>query len=217
MKGVIWNCQGLGKPGKSEFIHELINKEKVDFISLQETNKREFGQNWLLSLSGNKMFKWISSPPNGKFGGLLVSFNSDTFEVSNIQIKDFMIVCVIHHKNKNISWTFANVYGVAQAVNKDNFLIELAATCSHCKGPILLGGDFNILRSSDDKNKPYVANRWTLLFNAIIDHHSLVELDLTDRKFTWSNNRNPPTFEKLDRFLMSLIGIYYTAMLGLQS
>jgi hypothetical protein len=62
MKGVIWNYHGLAKPGKFEFIHELINKGKVDFISLQETNKREFGQNWLLSLSGNKMFKWISSP-----------------------------------------------------------------------------------------------------------------------------------------------------------
>jgi hypothetical protein len=53
MKGVIWNCHGLAKPGKFEFIPELINKEKVDFISLQETNKRQFGQNWLLSLSGN--------------------------------------------------------------------------------------------------------------------------------------------------------------------
>jgi hypothetical protein len=37
------NCQGLAKPRKFEFIHELINKEKVDFISLQETNKKEFG------------------------------------------------------------------------------------------------------------------------------------------------------------------------------
>jgi hypothetical protein len=37
---------------------------------------------------------------------LLVGFNSDTFEISNIQTKYFMIVCVVHHKNKNISWTF---------------------------------------------------------------------------------------------------------------
>jgi hypothetical protein len=38
------------------------------------------------------------------------------------------------------------------------------------------------LRSTDDKNKSCVAKRWTLLFNAIIDHHGLIELDLTDRK-----------------------------------
>jgi hypothetical protein len=97
------------------------------------------------------MFKWISSPPNGRSWGLLVGFNSDTFEVSDIQTKDFMIVCVVHHKIKNISWTFVNVYGAAQAVNKDNFLSELAPTCSQCKGPILLGVDFNTLRNTDEK------------------------------------------------------------------
>ena len=122
MKGVIWNCHGLAKPGKFEFIPELINKEKVDFISLQETNKRQFGQNWLLSLSGNKLFKWISSPPNGRSGGLLVGFNLDTLDISDIQIKDFMIVCRVHHKIKNLSWTFANVYGAAQALKKLSLL-----------------------------------------------------------------------------------------------
>ena len=131
---------------------------------------------------------------------LLVGFNSDTFEISNIQTKYFMIVCVVHHKNKNISWTFANVYGASQAANKDNFLSELAATCSHCKGPILLGGDFNILRSSDDKNKPYVANRWSFLFNAIIDHHGLIELDLTDKKLRGPITEILPLLKNLTNF-----------------
>jgi hypothetical protein len=39
MIGVIWNCQGLVKPGKFEFLKELITKHKVDFIGLQETKK----------------------------------------------------------------------------------------------------------------------------------------------------------------------------------
>jgi hypothetical protein len=38
------------------------------------------------------------------------------------------------------------------------------------------------------------------LFNSIIDFHNLIELDLNGRLYTWSNNRAPPTFEKLDRF-----------------
>jgi hypothetical protein len=33
--------------------------------------------------------------------------------------------------------------------------------------------------------------------------HGLIELDLTDRLYTWSNNRSNPTFEKLDRFLVN--------------
>jgi hypothetical protein len=65
------------------------------------------------------------------------------------------------------------------------------------------GGDFNILRKESDKNKPGGTNCWSSLFNSIIDIHSLVELDLSERLYTWSNNRVPPTFEILDRFLAS--------------
>jgi hypothetical protein len=40
MIGLIWNCQGLGKEVKIEFLKELIRKERIDFIGLQETNKK---------------------------------------------------------------------------------------------------------------------------------------------------------------------------------
>jgi hypothetical protein len=67
---------------------------------------------------------------------------------------------------------------------------------------MLIGGDFNILRKESDKNKLGGTNKWSSLFNSIIDIHDLMEL--SGRLFTWSNNRNPPTYEKLDRFLVSL-------------
>jgi hypothetical protein len=41
------------------------------------------------------------------------------------------------------------------------------------------------------------------LFNAIIIQHSLIELALSNRLYTWSNNHSDPTFEKLDRCLVS--------------
>jgi hypothetical protein len=74
------------------------------------------------------------------------------------------------------------------------------------------GGDFNILRKESDKNKPVGTNCWSSLFNSIIDIHSLVELDLSGRLYTWSNNRDPPTFEKLDRFLASQNGSFNLKM-----
>jgi hypothetical protein len=39
MIGLIWNCQGLGRSSKFDFLRELIRDEKVDFIGLQETKK----------------------------------------------------------------------------------------------------------------------------------------------------------------------------------
>lgn len=79
MIGLIWNCHGLGKDVKLEFLRDLIRKEKNDFIGLQETNRKTFDDSWLNSISGNRNFAWFGAPPNGRSGGLLVGFNAEVF------------------------------------------------------------------------------------------------------------------------------------------
>lgn len=44
------------------------------------------------------------------------------------------------------------------------------------------------------------------LFNDIIDGLDLWELKLSDRKFTWANSREIPTYEKIDRIFVQLSG-----------
>jgi exonuclease III len=92
---------------------------------------------------------------------------------------------------------------VAQIENKDRFLSEFSSICSKCKGPTIFGGDFNIIRTNEEKNKPGILSKWSILFNSIIKMYGLIELDLLDRLYTWSNNRCNPTFETLDRFLVN--------------
>jgi hypothetical protein len=46
-------------------------------------------------------------------------------------------------------------------------------------------------------------NRFSGIFNSIISSQELIDLQLAGGKFTWSNNQNPPTLEKLDRVLIS--------------
>jgi endonuclease/exonuclease/phosphatase family metal-dependent hydrolase len=79
----------------------------------------------------------------------------------------------------------------------------MANMCSHENLPTMIGGDFNILRSSQEKNNDRFNNRWPFLFNAIIDGLNLRELEMSGRKFAWANNLSSPTFEKLDRVLVT--------------
>ena len=130
MTGLIWNCQGLGRSSKFEFLRELIRDEKVDFIGLQETKKNHFKESLLSSLAGNNLFAWFSSPPNGRSGGLLVGFNYEVFDVREHGAGEFMIRTLVLHKEKNIIWNFANVYGAAQKEHKSRFLSELFVVCS---------------------------------------------------------------------------------------
>lgn len=106
-------------------------------------------------------------------------------------------------KKLNKTWPLANVYGPVQDEYKDHFLCELANMCANIKHPLLMGGDFNILRCSDDKNKKFVNNRFSELFNRIINMYELRDLALHGGKCTWSNNRADLTLEKLDRVFIS--------------
>jgi hypothetical protein len=96
------------------------------------------------------------------------------------------------------------VYGAAQDEHKADFLAELVRICENEPLPLLVGGDFNILRRKEDKNNDNFNTRWPFIFNAIIDSLDLRELGLSGRPFTWANRRQTPTFEKLDRILVSV-------------
>lgn len=70
------------------------------------------------------------------------------------------------------------VYGAAQPEFKEIFLIELVHACIKENLPIVLGGDFNIIRCPGEKNNDrYDDHRWPFLFNAIIDGLSLREIE----------------------------------------
>jgi hypothetical protein len=101
-------------------------------------------------------------------------------------------------------WVLFPIYGAAQDDKKPDFLAELVRTCDNEEGPLLIGGDFNILRHKEDKNNENFNGHWPFMFNAIIESLDLREIAMSDRQYTWANRRANPTFEKLDRILASV-------------
>jgi hypothetical protein len=81
--------------------------------------------------------------------------------------------------------------------------VDLGNICTNQTLPILVGGDFKLLRFSSEKNKPMPHNKWTDIFNSIINTCALREVHMSGGQYTWSNNHIDPTLEKLYRFLMS--------------
>jgi hypothetical protein len=75
--------------------------------------------------------------------------------------------------------------------------------CNITGKPILIGGDFNIIRRPSEKNNDKYNDRWPFLFNACIESLDLRKLDLSSRRFTWADSLDSTTFEQLDRVLMS--------------
>lgn len=69
----------------------------------------------------------------------------------------------------------------------------------------MLGGDFNIIRNPSEKNNERYNDKWPFLFNAIINGLNLREIEMSERKYTWANSLANPTYEKLDRVLVSTV------------
>ena len=71
-------------------------------------------------------------------------------------------------------------------------------------GPWVIIGDFNLIRSSDEKNTDNINRSLISAFNDAISNLGVMEILLLGRNFTWSNGQDPPILAKLDRALVNL-------------
>jgi hypothetical protein len=80
-------------------------------------------------------------------------------------------MCKFHlaTKSDNFEWSMVFVYGAAQDAQKGEFLAELVHMCENDPLPIMVGGDFNIIRRQEEKNNDNFNERWPFIFNVIIE------------------------------------------------
>ena len=204
MKGIFWNCNGFADHKKYRFLSDLTKEKNLDFIALSETGRANFPQSTLDNICAGRDFLWHCMAPRGRSGGIMLGINSLIFYIGQIEEGDFFIRFKLRHKEVDFKFNLISVYGPAQLDLKMQFLSELVRVCSKDTLPIVIGGDFNIIRSPDEKNNENYSDRWSFLFNAVIDTLNLRELELTGRKFTWANRVQNQTFEKLDRILVCM-------------
>jgi hypothetical protein len=119
---------------------------------LLETGRSNFSKSFLSSLAGDADFAWFCLPPCGRSGGILVGINTSTLLVKNVDNGDFCVKLHLRSKQDGFEWILVSVYGAAQDSRKPEFLSELVRLCDHVSLPILLAGDFNILRRPEDKS-----------------------------------------------------------------
>jgi hypothetical protein len=63
----------------------------------------------------------------------------------------------------------------------------------------MIGGDFNMISSSKDKNNRNIDYKWVDKFNTWVEMWALLEIGFAGRAYTWSNNQEDQVMCKLDR------------------
>jgi len=203
MIGLLWSIRGLGKIGRVPALVGKIRDNHVDFVGIMETKKKEFSSGFLKSLTWNVPFNWCQLEAQGTAGGILVGANSDVFTITVLEILKFSTSVMLTNKKNNFSWKLIVIYGPAYEDRKVEFLDELQHIMNSWKGPLLIGGDFNLVRFISDKSNRQINHRWAALFNNWISKWGLIELSAANKKFAWTNNQKYRILAKVDRIFVS--------------
>jgi hypothetical protein len=127
-------------------------------MAILETGRSSFTDPFLKNLCDEKKFLWHSKDPQGRPGGILVGIDLDVFDIGAIDEGDFYVKFHLCNKENNFKWALVAIYGPAQIPLKEQFLTKLVHLISHERLPILVEGDFNILRHVHEKTRIILIN-----------------------------------------------------------
>ena len=100
---------------------------------------------------------------------MILGVHLSMFDIGEIEEGDFFIHFKLRHREDDFKFNLISVYRPAQAEHKSSFLSEMVRVCSKGTVPIIIGGDFNIIRKPNEKNNDNYSDRWPFFFNAVID------------------------------------------------
>jgi hypothetical protein len=124
------------------------------------------------------------------------------FDIGEIEEGVFFIRFKLRLREDDFMFTLISVYGPAQLDQKSHFLSEVVRVCSKEAVPIVIGGDINIIRRPHEKTNDNYNDRWSFLFNDVIDSLNLKEIEMTGSPNIGGNHLPIQTFGKLDRILV---------------
>lgn len=190
MRILFWNIRGLANAGRRKLLIELVNKHSFDCICLQETIKSSFRQRELERFAGQKDMFWSWLPCSGHSGGLLMGVDKELATVTGEDVGTFFQSFNLTMKADGFQWMLINVYGPAHDERKLEFLEELQTKVQSCDIPMMIGGDFNLVRRVQEKSSGNVDVHLMDAFNNMINVTSLRELHRSGSRYTWTNKQN---------------------------
>lgn len=100
----------------------------------------------------------------------------DSLEIEETEIMDFCITMSIRNRVTKYRFIVITVYGPAHHEFFRDFLEELDRVCVKGTLPTVIGGYFNLIRETQDKNSENCDTRLMEMFNNFIGRNHLWEL-----------------------------------------
>ncbi|GKB20118.1 RNA-directed DNA polymerase, eukaryota [Tanacetum coccineum] len=166
---------GLAQKAKKDWVQELCDKHKVNFLSLQETKMEDIELFNIRPCWGNLRFEHVYSPSFGNSGGILCIWDPRMFRKINFTISDYFVMI-------QGEW----IPNVLNNWNDD----------------VVIMGDFNEVRTHEERHGSIFNVQGADAFNSFISTSGLEDVPLDGYRFTWCH-KSASKISKLDSFLIS--------------
>jgi len=181
-------------------VRNVFSDAKTTFICIQESKLSEvnfFKAQTFLPRPFSSSF--VMLPASGSRGGLITAWDPALFTLTSQLSNSFSLTTSFSCNASNIDFTITNVYGPSDHSASTQFLEGIRDTKALVSGAWILLGDFNLVRCAADKSNGSFNPNLADAFNQTIQDIVVSEVDLSDRRFTWTNNQAFPILAKLDR------------------
>lgn len=202
MKIMSWNVRGLGAAVKRQSIKHIITKHNPDIIVLQETKKESFDRSLVASIWGSRHKGWVILPAEGSRGGIAIIWDVRRTSVVSSIVGSFSVSIEVEESGGN-SWWLSGVYGPCNTNGREAFWGELGALYGFSGSQWCIAGDFNVPRYPTEKTNCQRTNTSMRQFDRLIREMELVDLNLSNGIYTWSNLRMDPLCARLDRIMFT--------------
>ncbi|GLT88307.1 hypothetical protein SLE2022_063400 [Rubroshorea leprosula] len=141
------NIRGLGGIGKKREIRDLVAKQKVDVLFVQETKMEKIDRCLCRMVWDSDNFEWVAQPANGTLGGILIIWNANVFKkIGYLEGAGFLGV-VGNWGDENVPCYLVTVYSPCDLASKRILWENLSNKICSNRGNWCIAGDFNAIRN----------------------------------------------------------------------
>lgn len=132
--------------------------------------------NWFIKqLWYDDFFEWSFIPSLGSSGGILSIWDSNRFTKEDERKGYNNLSTLFVNKANGFKWAITNIYSPCDYYARAEFLEDLEEVRHWWAGPILFEGDFNAVRSDDERNRGEADSRNSGFLNNFILQQELVD------------------------------------------
>ncbi|XP_060963263.1 uncharacterized protein LOC115705899 isoform X2 [Cannabis sativa] len=187
MRGVAWNCRGLGQTSTVQELKSLLRVHSPDFVFLTEL--KVDATPLVRILKALHFYFHIFVPPIGIAGGIVLAWKAG-FCFECISCSRNHISGLVYSDPPTHPWLLSCVYGPPYNHAKKNFWTEIMALGDRFSGPWLIFGDTNFVLSHSEREGSSGRDPFIPFISNLVESRGLINMHIKGDMMTWDNHRS---------------------------